>query len=546
MRLFGSLLSGVLMIAVLCGPARGELNSEKLNAAKLHAGELRADELLLVANESVFESVPLAKYYAQVRGVSVDRLLVIKTRTGEEITHDEYLQNVYGPVQTYLQSESGKSVRCVVLFYGIPLRIANLTSTPAQRNELKRIKALTETTAVQLPKLADRIDVALRTFDGTPAVIQLPGVDAATVARLRVESTQRAMVALIRESAPAKQQAIIGELQEVQKASVASARLVLRSPAGIEPVFDAFAQQAARRERVANEAGITGLYALLNEQMIELSTDETGASVDSELACVLWPAYTKHRWQINPLAADAQLPRPVNARTMMTARIDGPTPQIARRIIDDAMAVEQAGLHGRVAFDSRGKTINPAQQPPDGYALYDQTIRQAVTYLQKNTSFDVFADDREALIPPGAATDVALYCGWYSVRNYVASCTFVRGAIAYHVASAELESLRTPKERGWGANLLHDGACVTLGPVAEPYLHSFPKPDIFFPLLLTGKLTVAQAYWLSTPMTSWMQVFIGDPLYNPYRKTPAISVDQLPAVLKIAVDMIEATAASGR
>jgi hypothetical protein len=75
-----------------------------------------------------------------------------------------------------------------------------------------------------------------------------------------------------------------------------------------------------------------------------------------------------------------------------------------------------------------------------------------------------------------------------------------------------------------------------VGPVAEPYLHSFPPADEFFPLLLTGKLTLAEVYWKSNPMTSWMNTCIGDPLYKPYAVKPVLTVEDLPAQLQKAVD----------
>jgi hypothetical protein len=69
---------------------------------------------------------------------------------------------------------------------------------------------------------------------------------------------------------------------------------------------------------------------------------------------------------------------------------------------------------------------------------------------------------------------------------------------------------------------LNDGIASTLGAVAEPYLSSMPSPDEFFPLLLTGKLTLAEVYWKTTPMTSWMVSFIGDPLYVPFKVNPQL------------------------
>jgi hypothetical protein len=82
--------------------------------------------------------------------------------------------------------------------------------------------------------------------------------------------------------------------------------------------------------------------------------------------------------------------------------------------------------------------------------------------------------------------------------------------------------------------LLKDGASGSLGPVAEPYLHSFPRADEFFPLLFTGRLTLAEVYWKTNPLASWMNSCIGDPLYKPYAKNPALKVTDLPAELQRA------------
>jgi len=71
-----------------------------------------------------------------------------------------------------------------------------------------------------------------------------------------------------------------------------------------------------------------------------------------------------------------------------------------------------------------------------------------------------------------------------------------------------------------------------LGAVAEPYLHAFPRPDDFIPLLLTGKLTLAEVYWRTTPLTSWKISMVGDPLYTPFKNAPALRVEDLPEALR--------------
>jgi uncharacterized protein (TIGR03790 family) len=131
--------------------------------------------------------------------------------------------------------------------------------------------------------------------------------------------------------------------------------------------------------------------------------------------------------------------------------------------------------------------------------------------------------------------DTALYCGWYSLRHYVPGMAFVPGAVAYHVASLEMVGLHEGYETGWVHGLLSDGVVATLGAVAEPYLGAFPPPDEFFPLLMTGRLSLAEVYWRTEPTASWMICLIGDPLYTPFKNHPAIKPEDLPVPLRLAL-----------
>jgi uncharacterized protein (TIGR03790 family) len=206
-------------------------------------------------------------------------------------------------------------------------------------------------------------------------------------------------------------------------------------------------------------------------------------------------------------------------------RLDGPTDQIVHDIITTSIAVEKTGLQGQVALDARG-------MPEDNsYGGYDQTIRNLATILKK-TKLQVTLDNTPSLFPDHSQFHVALYCGWYSVGHYHPCCQFEPGAVGFHIASFEMTSLRDRGNTGWCRGLLLDGIDTTLGPVNEPYLQSFPRADEFFPLLLTGKLTLAEVYWKTTPMASWMQCCIGDPLYNPFKVNAPLKVADLPADLQ--------------
>ena len=269
--------------------------------------------------------------------------------------------------------------------------------------------------------------------------------------------------------------------------------------------------------------GLKKKVAELNDQHRISMAVESLACVDSELMCLWWPAYELSRWQPNPLYWKA--PKELNNRfpnTLMTCRLDGPTAEIAKRLVDDAVEVEANGLKGKVYFDARGIGFN-SKNPGDssGYGGYDESFREAAALL-KSAGMDVTLDDKGALFEPDSCKDAALYSGWYSHATFIDCCKYVKGAVAWHLASSEAITLRNPASKVWCPNLLQKGVAATLGPVAEPYTIAFPKPAEFFGFLATGKYTLVETYSRTTYLTSWMTVLVGDPLYNPYKNTPMV------------------------
>lgn len=224
--------------------------------------------------------------------------------------------------------------------------------------------------------------------------------------------------------------------------------------------------------------------------------------------------------------ADADMHRTIpepfwDAPVMMTARLDGASPKVVRRMIDDAVAAEAVGLEGTVWIDARGK------RPGDPMAEYDQNLRDLAALLWRETELKVRLDNKAEVYGTGKCPDAMLYCGWYSLRQYVDAFDWVPGAVGYHIASFEAMSLKNPKERGWVKNMLDDGVAGTLGPVAEPYLLSVPLPTDFFGMLLTGRFTLAEVYAYTVPFNSWMQMLLGDPLYRPFAVKPRLTLEQV-------------------
>jgi len=199
----------------------------------------------------------------------------------------------------------------------------------------------------------------------------------------------------------------------------------------------------------------------------------------------------------------------------MVSRLDAPTPQLAMQMVDQAVKAEQDGLRGTVYLDARGMSPGPVLS----YGFYDQDIRDLAGLLRRLTPYEVVLENTERRFSqPGEASDVAVYVGWYRLRSYEDAFTFNPGAIGYHIASGEAVSIHDPGEPGWCKNALEHGITATLGPTAEPFLDAFPLPSEFIGLLLTGRYTLVEAYYLTTRYISWRMVLLGDPLYNPWRR----------------------------
>jgi uncharacterized protein (TIGR03790 family) len=243
----------------------------------------------------------------------------------------------------------------------------------------------------------------------------------------------------------------------------------------------------------------------------------SAAAVDSELALVLVDDYPLEGWVANPYFAGFQGKQTPLSRdqVLLVSRLDGPDLQAAARLVDDAMATEKKGLQGRACFDARWP-MPASDHNLDAYKTYDLAIHHAARLVAASGRMEVKTDDRSELFQPGDCPDTALYCGWYSLGRYVDAFSWARGAVGYHIASAECSTLHAADSRVWCRQMLARGVTATLGPVYEPYLRAFPPPDLFFATLIQGYLSLGETYLVSLPYLSWQMILVGDPLYQPF------------------------------
>jgi uncharacterized protein (TIGR03790 family) len=520
---------------------------------------LDASELALVVNRNVLEGEKLAELYAKQRQVPDHRIIELDLPTAEQMPFETYERDVVPPIREFLRiNDPQNRVKCLVTFYGVPFRIAAHTDTPEEIAELKELhlearaiggslKSLTD----QLEKLAALLDSSFKPDPIPPSIAattesaELSGPAVEALARLVNQAGKSIVLSIQKMADPAAHQAaeaqLFGIVQsldspiQVNDTSAAKSTTESITPAASDPLLAAMpledrrfdpAARAAFRKNSAKTAGLFGYMKVVLAQIGYLSPEDTESATDSELSLLRWTFYPRPKWQLNTLCY--RFATGATSPSLMVSRLDAPTPEIVRQMILSSIHAESQGLQGRMVIDARGLPLDGPGGKPDSYALFDETLRKLAALIRAKTTLKLTFDDNPAVLPAHSVQDVALYCGWYSVGKYVPACSFVPGAVGFHVASFEMVSLRDRNNTGWVRGLLNDGIAATLGPVSEPYLQSFPPPDEFFPLLLTGRLTLAEVYWKTELMASWRQCLVGDPLYTPFKVNPQMKVADLP------------------
>ena len=245
------------------------------------------------------------------------------------------------------------------------------------------------------------------------------------------------------------------------------------------------------------------------------------AAVDSELAWL--PMIEMNPPLTGPLpnriygVTNAGWLSPTNG-ILLVARLDGPTADIARGLVDKALQAERDGLCGRAYFDARGLTRSDTN-----YWLGDEWILGAAQ-ISRALGFETIVDDKPETFPADfPMSQIAVYAGWYTGDAdgpfALPKVEFMPGAFAYHLYSFSAATLRSTTAN-WCGPLLAKGATCTMGCVYEPYLSFTPNVAMFLERFTFGQFTFGEAAWAAQPALSWQTTVIGDPLYRPFGKPP--------------------------
>ena len=386
---------------------------------------LEPHEILVVANKNASRSEGLARFYLEKRGIPEKNLVLLWVTDKEVCTREDYIKEIVPPVRRFIYGSAGKSIRCIVTMFGVPLKIS-----PPELNEKEQM---------ELNYLTEKKDKLAREIDASAA-------------------TDKDIVA--------RHDKVIRQIKDYK------------------------------------------------------TRHDKWASLDSELCLVKKNKYNLSLWLPNPFYLPYKNIKQMEISRediIMVSRLDGPDAKTVKRIINDSIEAEEKGLSGNAYFDARWKEPDDKKKL-SGYALNDKLIHIAAKVVEKSGLMaEVIKNDEGTLFQAGECPDAALYCGWYSLARYVDAFTWVKGSIGYHVASSECATLKAGNSQVWCKRMLEKGIAATIGPVGEPYVESFPNPEIFFKFLLDGYLGLVECYYLSLPFVSWKMVLVGDPLYKPFR-----------------------------
>lgn len=279
------------------------------------------------------------------------------------------------------------------------------------------------------------------------------------------------------------------------------------------------AQEHTLRNAGEKTAENESLVKELNDRIQALAGTDKRAAVDSELMLAKVSGYSLEKWIENPYFIGFQGKKNEVGKddVLLVSRLDGPDETTVYRLIDDALAAEKSGLKGKAYFDARWP-LPENKTNLNGYALWDASLHRSAELVSRR--MEVKFDAQPELFGKGAAPEAALYCGWYSLGKYIDSFQWVRGAVGYHIASAECSTLKKDGSEVWCPQMLKHGAAATIGPVYEPYVQAFPLPEIFFAALTEGYMNLGESYLVSLPYISWQMVLVGDPLYRPFSPLP--------------------------
>ena len=204
------------------------------------------------------------------------------------------------------------------------------------------------------------------------------------------------------------------------------------------------------------------------------------ASVDDELALVRYGDYDIDGIIENPIL-DSKERITLASKIVVVCRLDGPTVEIAKGLVEKALIAEALGCYGESFLDTRGLTKD------DGYTQRDD-IMEKVEDSWKAAGLPYVHDTQGAVFDLSERAETLHYYGWYASNPnaWKGDLKFRTGGVCVHLHSFSGSTVRNIKAN-WVAPLLNWNATATYGTTYEPYTTGFPYEHILWDRLVNGR-----------------------------------------------------------
>ncbi len=374
---------------------------------------LAPEDLLVVYNHNVPASKTVAQYYATKRGVPFSNLIGVFVPETEHMDWSTFESIMLPEIRLFVKrfQKAGKTP-AILLVYGIPIRIQGkntmspnspFTSVAVKKVKeykgivLQLIRQLNQLTKGKQPATSfnpqngtkSLLDTAQKSLLNAIKYLNTTNSDinerenkikiASLIIRLAGTSPIAKRIIGISKKASKEVLAILKQDNLLKWNAILEEQLVEIQFRGILPEE---ALQIATTIRIVN--GLIGELKFWEGQQKANLDKMTSASVDSELTLLLRNKYPLAKWLPNPhLINFNYLPiiKQIREKTIMVGRLDGPTPDLAKRLVDDAIAVEKTGLTGTLYIDARG------MKGEDSYSLYDKHLRNLYKIIKEKSTF---------------------------------------------------------------------------------------------------------------------------------------------------------------
>lgn len=519
------------------------------------AEALKPEEILVLTRRADPQGQTLARHYCDRRAVPRENILPLDVATGDEILWSAYQSKVVEPIrQALTRKKQVQTVRCLLLAGNWPLRVDSDPPTASEKREIDSMNAQSKRMLLEMYQSLWRIEQLANGQSPGRAPSEVPHDVRSTwdVERRYSPAVTRAAEMIARMPADRKA-AMTAELTRARAPMEGLWSQIEPEPRDhsapdfrqrhtdwckardekVKPALDKLAElrkahpsssgREERRREAQRVGGLLGLCRQTGDDQGELTSTSRRSALDSELPLLWQDGYRLVGTLPNPLYGPGMTAAPAdpNKPPLMVCRLDGYDRTQPTRMVDDAVAVEKAGLGlaGKFCIDTQGL---PGSDP---LRRVDEGMLQLEKWTDRPATLPVAREDSMLAIRAADANPVAFYLGWGHPDKYPGGFTCARGAITITCNPEDARNLHDSRTRGWCNGWLSAGATVVIGAVEPADVGSFPDVQMFLRGMLVDGEPLAQAYWRAARSTSGRVIVVGDPLYAPSKKTPASAPD---------------------